>query len=99
MELIYASGGERFDLQYVRSIAAYPIGTVVELSDHSIAVVSKNIPGLSLYPHVRVLKHANGETLLSLQDTDIVKQNLTIVRVLTAAESFSLSRELNHSIR
>ena len=98
LELIYASGGSRFDLPFVRAfvhgVAAYPVGTVVELSDRSVGVVSENFPGLPLYPRVRLLKDGAGAPVVPPRDIELAPRRLAVNRPLTAAESFSLSRSL-----
>jgi len=96
LELIFASGGSRFDLPYVRAfvrgVAAYPVGTVVQLNDGSVAVVTENFPGLPLHPRVRLLKDAAGAWVTPPRNIDTAPHRLAVSRVLTAAESFALSR-------
>ncbi|HUW64636.1 MAG TPA: HD-GYP domain-containing protein [Spirochaetia bacterium] len=100
LELIYASGGERFDLQYVRSfvhsIAAYPVGSVVELNDESVGIVVENVPGLPLYPRVRILQGADRQPSQRPKEIELGQHSLSITRLLAPAESFILSQRLNN---
>jgi hypothetical protein len=78
----------------VYSVAAYPVGTVVELSDRSVGVVSENFPGLPLYPRVRILQDGAGRPLIPPRDIELAARRLGVSRLLTAAESFALSRSM-----
>lgn len=101
LEMIFASGGGKFDLSFVRafvySIAAYPVGSVVELSDRSVAVVSENIPGLPLYPRVVILQESDGSLSSTRKEIELAGQNMVIVRLLNAHESFALSLRLSQA--
>ena len=64
IEMIYASGDYLFDYRIVRAfldcIAAYPTGTVVELSDGRVAVVTGTLRGHSHRPNIRVVSFHEG---------------------------------------
>jgi len=101
LELIYASGGSRFELQFVRSfiqsITAYPVGSVVELNDQSVGVVMENFPGLPLYPRVRILQEADRRPALRPQEIELGEHSMVIARLLNPEESFALSWRLQRA--
>lgn len=59
LDFMASQSGLHFDpdilTAFFKCIAVYPVGTMVRLSDNSIALVIKNVPGCMLDPHVRIL--------------------------------------------
>jgi len=100
LEIVYASGGPRFDPSvvraFVRGIVAYPVGSVVELNDRSVAVVTGSRPGLPLYPRVRVLQEPDGRLARSVREIELGGPCL-VARTLDPKESFSLSRRIKRA--
>lgn len=80
-EYIMANGGILFDPEIVkiftRKIAAYPIGTVVRLSEGNIAVVKNNHFDMSLRPIVKVVDKPERLRIIDLKD-DPGARSLTI---------------------
>lgn len=56
--------------QFVRVMGVYPPGTLVELTDHRIAVVIASRPGASLSPRVQVLNRPDEEAQSAAIDID-----------------------------
>ncbi|TWI60088.1 HD-GYP domain-containing protein [Halalkalibacter nanhaiisediminis] len=94
LELLYAGVGTQFDHTLIdafrRTIAVYPVGLTVTLSDGRIGIVIKQNKELSTHPVVRIISE-DGEELESPYDLDLTKQlNVTIVETeSTLAESMS----------
>lgn len=88
MEYIMGAGGSIFDLDIVKTfshkIAPYPVGTCVNLSDGSKAIVVENYPHFCLRPLVKVI-YENGENiepyLVNLRDS---RYDLIISGVMNA---------------
>ncbi len=59
LDIMIAQGGECFDLDvlniFLENVSAYPVGTIVKLSNGEIGMVTANSPGYSLRPVIRVL--------------------------------------------
>lgn len=75
---------------FLSNIAAYPAGTVVELSSREIAVVMRTTKGLPLSPRVRLLYDKAARpvtTLIELELSDY--RNVVISRVLDELESLA----------
>jgi HD-GYP domain-containing protein (c-di-GMP phosphodiesterase class II) len=94
-ELIAASGNRAFELGLVRdflyNIAAYPTGTMVELSDGRTAVCMETPPGLSLFPRVRILFDEEKQPLKTPEEMDLSQVSLiTVERVLAEREVLAL---------
>lgn len=74
-----------FDLlqSFLRVVAAYPVGTVVRLSNGITALVTKNDPDNTLRPQVRIIE----PLALEGEDIDLAKDreylNVTVVSVLS----------------
>ena len=83
LELLYSGVGTLYDIRYIQefnqTIAVYPIGLTVVLSDGRVGIVVKQNKGLSTRPVVRIVKE-NGKSLDEPYDVDLVKHpNVTIV--------------------
>ncbi|OAT85455.1 HD-GYP domain-containing protein [Desulfotomaculum copahuensis] len=68
-EMIAGSGDYLFDFEIVQSflynVAAYPLGSLLRLSNGETGVVVETMRGFSLYPRVRILFAADGAPLTS----------------------------------
>lgn len=83
LEILYAGSGTLFDQEMVRTfretIAIYPNGVTVQLSDNRIAVVVRQNTPLQERPIVRILKENNIE--VTPYDLDLsVTLNVTIIK-------------------
>jgi HD-GYP domain-containing protein (c-di-GMP phosphodiesterase class II) len=101
-ELLAGSGNRSFDLQLIKdflyNIAAYPTGTVVELSDGRIAICLDTRPGASLYPRVRLLYDQERRPVAGSDEMDLsTTYTITIKRVVSEGEVdlFRSTRLLN----
>ena len=82
---------EGFDLpvlqHFYQHIAAYPIGTVVELNDGRVGVVVHNTAGYPTRPKVRILWLAEGFEPVEPVEVDLVQiLSLVVDRVIPAEE-------------
>lgn len=97
IEMITGSGNYYFDYEivkaFIQNVAAYPVGTIVELSNDELAVVIHTPRGCSHRPDVRtfVLKdgipHITGERSLS-SDTRILIKRVIPEEEYQAAQGF-----------
>ncbi|MDT8858677.1 HD-GYP domain-containing protein [Alkalihalobacillus sp. MEB130] len=83
LELLYSGVGNQFDQNLVeafrRTVAIYPVGLTVTLSDQRVGIVVKQNKQLSTHPVVRIIEE-NGVELKETYDIDLMKQyNVTIV--------------------
>ncbi|KHF41137.1 HD-GYP domain-containing protein [Halalkalibacter okhensis] len=83
LELLYSGVGNQFDQELIqafrRTIAVYPVGLTVSLSDDRMAIVVKQNKQLSTHPVVRIIKE-NGVELTETYDIDLMDQlSVTIV--------------------
>ncbi|MCL7748971.1 HD-GYP domain-containing protein [Halalkalibacter alkaliphilus] len=94
LELLYSGVGKQFDQDLVkafrRTVAVYPVGLTVTLSDERVGIVVKQNKQLSTHPVVRIIKE-NGIELTEPYDIDLMERyNITIVETeatLAAATS------------
>jgi len=58
---------DSFDLkivkQFLKSIAPYPLGTILVLSNGQKGIVIKNTPNFGLRPTLNIIKNKNGQTI------------------------------------
>ncbi|SFR13018.1 HD-GYP domain-containing protein [Desulfoscipio geothermicus] len=100
-EMISALGDYMFDFQVVESflhhIAAYPVGTLVELNTGEIAAVVDNRPGFSMRPKIRVLFTPDIEPLKIPYEVDLASvTNITVVRIIDDDEELgALKRKVS----
>lgn len=81
---------------FLSNIAAYPAGTIVEMSDGSIAVVVSTRKGFSLYPRVRVLYDQDKRPVTRDVELDLLDyRNLVISRVVDEFDFMSANQESN----
>lgn len=88
---ILEAGGEEFDNQvlshFLRHIAAYPVGTYVELSNGVIGVVVHNSVGYPRCPNVRVLFEADEREPLEPYEIDLLEHmDIVVKRVYHESE-------------
>lgn len=86
LELLYSGVENQFDKSLVeafrRTIAMYPVGLTVTLSDDRVAIVVKQNKELSTHPVVRVIKENGVE--VDPYDIDLMEHlNITIVEIET----------------
>ncbi|WP_345243779.1 HD-GYP domain-containing protein [Pontibacillus salipaludis] len=76
LEILYAGAGTKFDLHMIqafrRSVAVYPNGLSVRLSDGRKGIVSRQNLNISDRPHVRILEE-NGQSVHSYYELDLSK--------------------------
>lgn len=94
LELLYSGVGKQFDQALVeafrRTIAVYPAGLKVKLSDGRVAIVVKQNKQLSTHPVVRIIEEHDREISPSY-DIDLTEQlNVTIVETETTLAASSL---------
>lgn len=90
-ELIAASGNQAFELGLVKdflyNIAAYPTGSIVQLSDGRIGVCVETPPGLSLLPRIRILLDQERHRVGTPQEVNLAElPGLTVHKVFTERE-------------
>jgi len=72
---------------FIYNIAAYPSGTIVQLSNGQIGVVIDTPKGYSLFPRVRILFDINNHRLRKPQDISLKnRKNLFVSKVLSEKE-------------
>lgn len=86
-EMISGAGDYLFPYHIIQpflsNIAAYPAGTIVELSNGSIAVVVSTKKGFSKYPCVRILFDKEKRPVTDAPEIELMNhRNLVIIRVL-----------------
>lgn len=90
-EMLMAAGDYMFDYCLVKTflshIAAYPAGTLVQLSSGEVAIAVETKKGYSLYPKVVLLADPKGNPLPERKEIDLSTQTkITIVKVLEPSE-------------
>lgn len=97
LELISGSGNWWFDTRLVHNflccVAAYPIGTVVQISSGEIGVVVDTPQAYAFFPNVRVLLNAEGRKVLPYP-VSTVEKNLWVSRVLDDEETRTIRNML-----
>lgn len=86
-EMISAAGNYLFTYEIIQpflsNIAAFPAGTMVELSSGEVAIVVSTKKGFSLYPRVRVLFDRQKRPVTEVKELELLDyRNLVISRVL-----------------
>lgn len=84
LEYIMASCGTEFDFDlaniFVRKIVPFPEGTIVDLSDGHIGIVSAVVPDYPLRPQVKLFE--KNQPIESFKEIDLMKEtNITIVQI------------------
>jgi HD-GYP domain-containing protein (c-di-GMP phosphodiesterase class II) len=90
-ELISASGDYYFKFDIVKTfldqIAAYPVGSFVELSTGEIAVVIENKKGYSLKPKLRIIISPDRRIIKPFREIDLIHiKDMVITRILKEQE-------------
>ncbi|MBU4532440.1 MAG: HD-GYP domain-containing protein [Eubacteriales bacterium] len=97
LELLSGSGNWWFEARLVQafmhSIAAYPTGTVVELSSGETGIVIDTPKGHSFFPNVRVLMDPEGAKVIP-HDISTMESNLWVARALNDDEGYQLLGQL-----
>ncbi|WP_053218758.1 HD-GYP domain-containing protein [Virgibacillus senegalensis] len=88
LEVLYAGAGDLFDREMVeafrRTIAVYPTGLMVELSDGRAGIVARQNQQLSERPVVRILEE-RGEAVVEPYEVDLAEQlNLMVTSCFAA---------------
>lgn len=94
-EMISAAGDYLFKYDiidpFLSNIAAYPAGTMVELSSGELAIVVGTKKGFSLYPRVRVMFDQQKKPVTEVRELELLDyRNLVISRVI---EDFSVIQQ------
>ncbi|GAE27424.1 hypothetical protein JCM9140_3571 [Halalkalibacter wakoensis JCM 9140] len=94
LELLYSGVGNQFEQDLVeafrRTVAVYPVGLTVTLSDDRVGIVVKQNKQLSTHPVVRIIEE-NGVEITQTYDIDLMKQlNVTIVATEATLAAASL---------
>lgn len=92
LDFMASNSGTHFDPDilnaFFKTISVYPVGTMVKLTDDSIALVIKNTPGCMLDPVVRIL---SSKKIASGIEFDLAKvENLHIVKSIDADSEIPL---------
>ncbi len=78
MDWLYSQRGKLFSSQliddFVQAIGLYPAGTIVELTDESVALVVSHNPDKRLRPEVFLLKDSDNNNLQSTKTIDLSKR-------------------------
>lgn len=91
VEYIMSGSQTQFDHEilkaFLKSVAAYPVGTIVKLSNGDIAIVVKNYPDNILRPKVKVFSGVSelGKEIDLTHDFNFL--NVIVERVITAEDS------------
>ena len=98
-DLLMASSGTHFDprllAKFLQSIAVYPVGSVVELSNGNIAVVKSVHQGISWRPTVQILANAAMNTAEKGEEIDLREAlAITVRRVFREREVLALMKQL-----
>ncbi|SHE90771.1 HD-GYP domain-containing protein [Desulforamulus putei] len=100
-EMIAGAGDYLFSYHiiepFLANIAAYPAGTVVELSSREIAVVVCTTKGFSLYPRVRLLYDKARKPVTDLIEIELSDyRNVVISRVVDEIEYLTGDQEIGN---
>ncbi|QHI72991.1 HD-GYP domain-containing protein [Aminipila terrae] len=92
LDFMASNSGTHFDPDilnaFFKTISVYPVGTMVKLTDDSIALVIKNTPGCMLDPMVRIL---SSKKIASGTEFDLAKvENLHIIKSIDADSEIPL---------
>ena len=95
-----ASSGTHFDprllAKFLQSIAVYPVGSVVELSNGAIAVVKAVHSGIAWRPTVQLLADASMSTAVRGETIDLRETlSITVRKVFREQEVLALMKRLN----
>ncbi|RYD05065.1 hypothetical protein N752_10865 [Desulforamulus aquiferis] len=101
-EMIAGSGDFLFSYSIIQpflsNIAAYPAGTVVELSTGEMAVVMKTSKGYSLYPRVRILYDAQKRPLSNITEIELLDyRSVVISRVIQEPDVPSGNHQISNN--
>lgn len=94
-ELMIALGSSYFNpdiLQvFFKSIAIFPLGSVVQLNNGQVGVIIRVYPGLQTRPVVKLIADESGKVLPETQEIDLVRHLTTFVqKVLREEDIFKL---------
>lgn len=82
LEYIMANGGTKFDYKVVQAfskvVIPYPEGSLIRLSNHDIAVVTKVYSEMPLRPDVKIVYSKNSESLDSI--LELSKENSIVIQ-------------------
>lgn len=89
-EMLSGAGDHYFKFDIVKAflsqIAAYPSGSLVQLSTGETAIVDKNYKNQPNTPKVRVLLEPDGSILKQNKELDLSKNNMAVIRLLNEEE-------------
>lgn len=77
LRILYEGRGQRYDTQlvveFIRCIGLYPVGSIVELENHSIGIVTSNNPSDRRLPSVYIIVDETGEKIMQPFTLDLAK--------------------------
>ncbi|MEW6458498.1 MAG: HD-GYP domain-containing protein [Bacillota bacterium] len=98
LEMLLAAGGFWFDFDLVRAfvvnVAAYPVGTMVELNSGEIGAVVSTPKGFPTQPVVRVFVAVDGGWLGDAYDVSTLEKCLFVTRVLDEEEISFIKKKI-----
>ncbi|AIF68213.1 HD-GYP domain-containing protein [Terribacillus saccharophilus] len=91
LEILFAGAGDQFDMEMVeafkRSVAIYPTGLTVRLSDGRMGIVIRQNEDINTRPIIRILQESDG-TEPAPYEVDLYEHlNITVVACSTSAET------------
>lgn len=83
LEILYSGAGTQFDVKIIeafrRSVAIYPVGLMVELSDGRKGIVSKQNTGMGERPIIEIIEE-QGNVLEKGYELDLLKHNHLVIK-------------------
>jgi len=96
-EMINGSGNYHYDIKlvkaFVENVAAYPVGTIVELNTGEIGVVVRTPKGFPYRPDVRVFEIEGGEVKV-IREVELSKETLLFIKRVIDEEEIAGFKEL-----
>ncbi|MBT9135946.1 MAG: Cyclic di-GMP phosphodiesterase response regulator RpfG [Firmicutes bacterium] len=96
VELISASGNHAFSLnlvhKFLQNIAAYPSGSIVELSDKRVGIVIDTPAGFSKYPRVKLLFDQDKQLIKKYTVINTFEHTTLNIRKVLTEEEFAALR-------
>lgn len=101
IEYIMGCAGTHFDYEilsfFLKTVAAYPIGSLVHLSNGQQAIVTRNQPNNTLRPMIQLIRPdgSSGEEIDLFNDTDYMKVTITGISYENAGQYDLLAKKQN----
>ena len=101
VELIAGSGNQAFSLKlihkFLENIAAYPTGSIIELSDGRIGIVVDTPRGFCQYPRVKLLYDQDKQPLVAPIELNTLEHSSIMVRRILPEQEITKLRTSNAS--